>query len=46
MNCPEFFSAVGDLTSQQEGPGDVSGVSVQAVLAVSKYMIYDIRWYI
>jgi hypothetical protein len=37
MNGPDISSAVNDLPLPQEG--DVSGVSVQAAVAVSEYVI-------
>jgi hypothetical protein len=45
MNGPDISSAVNDVPLPQEG--DVSGVSVQAAVAVSKYkrMISDITSY-
>jgi hypothetical protein len=42
MNGPDISSAVDDPSLLLPQEGDVSGVSVQAAVAVSKYIIYNI----
>jgi hypothetical protein len=44
MNCSDVSSAMDDLPLLQEG--DVSGVYVQAAVAVSEYIIHDIEGHI
>jgi hypothetical protein len=46
MNCPDISSAVNDLPVPLPQEGDVSGVSVQAAVAVCEYITHDIEGYI